>query len=420
MLSLQPRVAMGQMALQNAIGLEAAGDARVKQQELQVYTYKYGDFKMLVTPSLQASYNDNINLTSSGVQDDFIFSPLVNLTATYPLTAYNVLNLNIGLGYNEYLNHSSLNSWVLQSGSGLSFDILVKNFTINLHDTAAYVQNGGEAGTVNNSLNPLVANTSVFGTVQNTAGVLVRWNMGVIVLSLGYDHEIALSTDSAFQSQNQSTEEVVSRLGYNFSPALTVGIEASGSFMSYEQTTLNNNNDYTIGMYGDWQPSDHLHIRPRVGYSISDFQQTSTTPLPGQVVPPETGNVGSYYIDLSVTHQIAKAMNYSLSVGHETQAGIQSDEVEDWYFRPSINWKIIKDLGLSTSLSYENGTQGVGNIQGNLTEKYVFYGLNVGLNYPIIRRLTAGLSYQLTVRSSNDNQNYTQDIVTLSLSYPFK
>ena len=405
MMLLASRVATAQPALQNAISMEAAADARRLVQPSQDYTFKSGDFRLLLVPSVQGSYNDNVNLASSGAQDDFIFSPSLSMTATYPLTAYNLLNLNIGVGYNEYVRHSDLSNWLLQSGSGLSFDILIKDFTINLHDQANYSQDGSQ--------NTTIAGTSQFGTLQNTVGLLGTWNLRDVVLSLGYDHVINESVNSSFQSQDNSSEELVSRAGYTFSQGLTAGVEVTGTFTTYDQQILNNNDSYSFGVYGDWQPGDYLHVRPRVGYSLFEFQQTSISNI-------HTGNLSSYYFDLSVTHQITKVVSYSFSAGRETRLGIQSDVVQDWYFRPSVSWSIIKDLGLSTSFNYEHGTQGAGNVSGNFSEKYDYYGTDLELHYPIMKRLDAGLAYRLTIRSSNANQSYTQDLVSLSLSYKFE
>jgi outer membrane protein assembly factor BamA len=126
----------------------------------------------------------------------------------------------------------------------------------------------------------------------------------------------------------------------------------------------------------------------------------------------------SWYADLTVSHEISKAASYGFSAGHEIIPGIQSDAVEDWYFRPSINWMIVKDVNLSTSLFYEHGNQGVGNVSGNLMETFDWYGGGLTASYPLMKTLHLSVNYRLTLRSSNlASQEYAQNIVGLRLTY---
>ena len=111
-------------------------------------------------------------------------------------------------------------------------------------------------------------------------------------------------------------------------------------------------------------------------------------------------------------------MKYGLSVGRETQAGIQADVIEDWYVRPSVDLAIVKDLSLTASLPYEHGNQGVNNISGNLTETFDWFGGNLSASYPIMKKWLLSLDYRLTLRSSDANERgYTQNVVGIRLAY---
>ena len=173
---------------------------------------------------------------------------------------------------------------------------------------------------------------------------------------------------------------------------------------------LNDNNSYSAGVYADWQPGKAFRIQPRFGYTIFQFQQTSTNI--------QTSNLNSWYADLNITHQVTDAIGYTLDAGHEVQTGIQSDAIEDYYVRPSIHWDIIKNVNLNTSFSYEHGNQGVGNVRNNLVETFDWLGVNVGASFSIIKKLSLGLNYRLTLRSSNvANNEYTQNFVGITLTY---
>src|SRR5208282_6548685 len=174
----------------------AAAEARRLQPESLPYTVKEGDFRLLVTPSLELDWTDNVNLSKTNVQDDFILRPTVGLNASYPVTQNNLLQLNVTFGYNEYLDHDQLSTWYLQSGSALSFDIYVKDFWINLHDQFSYIQDSAQQAAV--------ANTGSYGTLQNTAGVNTTWDLQDVTLSLGYDHQNVMASSQQFDYTDHS------------------------------------------------------------------------------------------------------------------------------------------------------------------------------------------------------------------------
>ena len=394
--------ASAQEGLRNSLAGDAAAEARQRQPESRPYTIKSGDFRLLVVPSLGVDWNDNIFTTKDNPQDDFILRPLVQLNASYPLTQRNLLNLNVGFGYDKYFNHDELSNWRLQSGSELSLDLFVKDFWINLHDRFQYSQDSAQQSAV--------AGTGEYGVINNTAGLLVTWNLQDVTASLGYDHANVISPRQQFQSQDRTSELVTGRVGLRVHPRVAAGLEATASFTAYDQRVLNDNTSYSVGAYADWQPGSYLHVLPRAGYTFYQFQHTSLTN--------QTADLNSWYADLTVRHEISAAVTYSFSAGHEVRLGIQSDANEVWYFRPSIDWKIIKDLGLQTFLSYDHGKQGVGNVAGNLTETYDWFGGGLNLSRPITDRFTLGLNYRFTLRSSDAaSREYAQNLVGLQLTY---
>jgi hypothetical protein len=143
------------------------------------------------------------------------------------------------------------------------------------------------------------------------------------------------------------------RAGFQVHPKVSTGIELTTAFTSYDQPTLNNNVNYSAGLYTDWRASEALAMQLRGGYTFYNFLGTSQSV--------QTSDLNSWYLDANVSHAVTKAITYSLDAGHEVQLGMQSDVTEDWYVRPAVTWKFIKDLAFQTSLSYLHGNQGVGN-----------------------------------------------------------
>ncbi len=403
--------ARAQEALRDSLAGDAAAAARQIQVESLPYTIKSGDFKLLVVPSLSLDWNDNVNCSKTDPEQDFILSPLVQLTASYPITQNNVLSLNVGAGYDKYFDHDQLSTWFLQSGTELSFDIYVKDFWFNLHDRVNYVQDASQQ--------PALSGTGNYATLNNTAGLSVTWDLNKVTLSAGYDHQnINSPTAQQYESQDGATEMIFARAGLEVYSGVTTGIEGTAAFATYDQMVLNDNNSYSAGVYADWQPGKAFRVQPRFGYTIFDFQNTSQASFLQTNQPIRTSNLNSWYADLNITHQVTDAIGYTLDAGHEVQTGIQSDAIEDYYIRPAIHWNIIKNVNLNTSFSYEHGNQGQGNVAGNLTETFDWLGADVGASYSILKKLSLGLDYRLTLRSSSiANDEYTQNMITLSLTY---
>src|ERR1700733_10891365 len=114
-LLLAPRLARAQDSLRNALAGDAAADAQRQQMATNLYTFKMGDFRLLAVPSLEMEYNDNLALAKTNTLQDFVLKPLLQLTGSYPITQQNLLNFSVGAGYDEYLEHSQISTYRLDS-----------------------------------------------------------------------------------------------------------------------------------------------------------------------------------------------------------------------------------------------------------------------------------------------------------------
>jgi len=404
LLLLAASLASAQDALRYSLAGDAAAEALRHQQESQPYTFKTRDFRLLVTPSLGLDWNDNINVSKIDPRQDFILKPMLRLNGSYPLTARNLLSLSVGVGYDQYFEHDDYSGIRLDTGSAIAFAIYVKDFRIDLHDRFQLRQDA--AG------QPGIAGTAAgrYGFFENTAGLSANWDLQDVILTLGYDHQNYFSSSSQYQYTDRASELIVARGGFKVHPTVTAGVEATSSFTAYDQPVLNNNVAYSAGLYADWQPGHYVSVQPRFGYIVYDFDQTS------RFIP--AVNQTAWYADLTLTHALSDAVSYSLSAGRELALGTYGDTIEDWYIRPNVSLRIVRNLALNTYLSYEHGTQGLGYISGNLAETYDWLGWGLGLSYPIMKKLTVGLNYRLTLRTSNSpSREYAQNVVGLQLTY---
>ena len=393
---------LAQDALQNLIALDTGRELRQKQVASENYTWKSGDFRLLATPSLGIGWNDNINASSSGAESSFILQPKVQFDMTYPITDVNLLTLNLGLGYDEYFGHPKNSGWRINTGSGVAFDIFVKDFVINLHDRVSYSQD--------TSQNPEVANAPNFGNFENTIGLATTWLLKNASFTLGYDHQNTVSPEAAYDYQNNGAEILLARATFIVDPKVQTGLEGTVALTDYTQPVLNDNTAYSLGPFVSWQPGTALQLTARGGYTYYQFDQTSTTI--------KSADISTYYLDLTVTHAATEVISYGFSAGRNVELGYQSDATELWYVRPNVTWHIFQHISLLTGFTYEHGIQGAGDASGGLNEIYDWLGFNVGLNWPVMKRLTVGLNYRLTLRSSDLPDNgYSQNVIGLLFTY---
>jgi hypothetical protein len=381
----------------------ATGQPRLRQNQSESYTVKTGDFRLLVSPSLGLDYNDQVNLSQRSAESDLILRPMVTFNASHPIAQRNILRLNVGIGYDKYFEHDKYSGLRLQSGSELSFDASVKDFLFNVHDRFQYSQDSASKSEV--------AGSGGYGGFDNTAGLSTTWDLRDVTLSVGYDHQNFISSTSEFESASRTSEIFSPRAGFRLNPRLTVGVEGTVAMTANEQRVLNNSTSYSPGIYADWRPGNFFQIQPRVGYSIYSFEQTSQS-LQAQ-------DMNGWYAGVTVSHQPTDFMSYAVSVGQEIRLGIQADAVESTYFRPSFTWKIIKNVNLTSFLSYDHGTQGSGQQRtGGLSESYDWYGGGLGASYALTKKLSMSMNYRVTTRSSDASlRNYTQNLVGIQLTY---
>lgn len=403
--------AKAQMGLADDMANELESASRAQQAQMTDYTFKSGDFRMLLTPALSVQWNNNINLTESGQESDFIFLPTVGAILSYPLTDRNLLQLNVTVGYSQYAKHTDLSSWYLQTGSGLSFNFAIKDVLLNVHDQFSYVQDSSQ--------NAQVAGTGSYGTFNNTAGLSANWDLKYVDTTVGYDYQNTIATSSQFKQNDNSIQNVYAKIGYKVNSKLTAGVEGTAAYTDYTEDILNNNASYSAGVYGDWQPDKYIHVTPRFGYVIAQFQQTS------QFV--QTSDLNSWYADLNISHQITKSLNYTLDAGRNISLGVQADANEYWYLNGNVSWSFIKNFSFAPNFFYQHGNQGIGSTvtaapptssAGLVSETYDWYGGGIAFNYNITKRFVTTLSYTITQRTSSvSGRGYTQNVVGIQFTY---
>jgi hypothetical protein len=419
----------------SAAGEEAATARRQAAQLPQYYNLKLGDLQLRLNSSLGVEANDNVSLADTNLEGDLIFSPEVSTVASYPLSDKNTLNLSLGVGYSYYLEHKDLNRFFVRPGTELSFDIFIKDVVLNLHDRASVVNQG---------YNATAGGTGNYSYLENVMGISADWDLNKMEVNVSYDHlqRISLTTQSASKSVDtnapkstaagniqDSTEEIFSgSVGANVTPYSVVGIQASATIISYEQTNLNGGVQYSAGLFYKTRVSEHLTFSASAGYFIYFLDVSNPTTVTTNFVNDGMGGItavpvtntaattiDAVYYSLSLDHQVNAHLSYNIEAGRQVQAGLFSDTLDLYYARISANWGIVRKLPITTRFSYENGNE-----SGGIGEKIERFGFGIGCSRAITQKLSSSLYFEHWLRYSDlPNRNYTQNRVMLTLNYSF-
>ena len=379
-------------------------------------------------------YNDNINLAEDGSavffsptgpitvttapQDDIILRPQFNINALWPITQLNTLKLDVGVGYAFYLDHSNYNTngVLVNPGSQIAFDIFVGDFRINLHDRFSLEQDPIAEATL--------SNVADYGRFQNTGGISVLWDLNAAVVTLGYDHYNFISTNSDFDFLDRNAEMLNGSIA--FTPTATMSIGVEGAFVEtyYDQTVLNDSDTYSAGLFLETRISGNLKLRVAGGYQHIDFDNTGLVN--------DTHDSQDFYANALLSHRVNSVLTHSLSAGHETQLGVNSNYIRLNYIRHTANWNILYRTLLSTELFYEDARDSGGSgplfvpapgvflINPFVAERLHRYGGALTLGYQLTPHVTLGLRYQYTQKDSDQPlRDYRQNRVGLDGTYSF-
>jgi opacity protein-like surface antigen len=423
-----------QDAVRPSLAGEAAAEARRQSIDKIPYNLQMGPVKFRFSATMGIEYNDNINLAEDGsftfpspsgpitvtteAQDSIILHPQINLNALWPITQLNTLKLDLGVGYSFYLDHSSYNtnSILISPGSQLAFDIFVGDFRINFHDRFSVQQD------------PIseiaLSNVADYGRFENSAGVSVLWDLNQAVVTAGYDHYNFVALNDNFEYLDRNADIFSGSIGFTPSSTMTVGIEGSVVDTYYDQNVLNDSWSYSAGLFLETQLTSNLKIRVAGGYQAIDFDNTG--------VVNDAHDLNDYYANLILSHRLNSVFSHNLSIGHESQLGVNSNYVKLNYVRHTSNWNLFYHTIFTTELFYEDAEDsggmgllflpipGVPNVNPFVAEHVHRYGGALTLGYQLTPHVTLGFRYQYTQKDSDQPlRDYRQNRVSLDGTYSF-
>jgi hypothetical protein len=359
---------------------------------------------------------------SAHPQDDVIVTPNLSLDMIWPVTQLNTLRLDLGLGYSFYLDHSNYNTdtILIAPKSQIAFDIFVGDFRINIHDRMQLQQDPIQEGAL--------SNVQDYGRFENTAGVSVLWDLNKLLLQAGYDHYNFVSTTSAFDYLDRNSEIVQGSAAFIVNPTITVGAEGNAVFTRFDQSVLNDSEDYSVGGFVELELTNNLKARAAGGYQWINFDQNFVTFSfgPFNIMVPDHKDLQEYYVNGLIAHRINATLSQTVSAGHENQLGINSNYITLNYVRHTLTWNLIRNTLLSTEFFYEDAKESGGfagifsPVPLGTPEHFHRIGGAITLGYQLTPHVTLGVRYQGTSKDSNLLlRDYNQNRVSVDGTYSF-
>jgi len=393
--------------------------------ERRKYALSQQHFNVLLGPvglrfntSLGLEATDNVYLRDNDRQADLIIRPQFNMFSAWRVTEKNTLTLGLGVGYAKYLNATEYDSLLISPDTDLSFDLYVGDFVINFHDRFDYSQDV--------SSDPTVSDTGGLSRFENTAGVLVTWDLNKAVLTFGYDHRNFIATEPQDDRLTHSAELFTVSAGLKLRPTILTGLELGGGLIDYgipssnNQLPLQDNQHIAIGPFLSSQLSEYTTLRLSGGYVIYDVDPypASLTSQPGfGYLTNVPSQIDAFYAYVSLRQRAGNLVSHTFSFGRSLQIGLASDLVDVWRVQDTANWNLLRKTSVATTVSYEHARTSAVSSTGETLDRY---GFGITLGRRLTEKMSGTLGYQFYLKNSDlANSDYLQNRLVLNLVYTF-
>ena len=370
------------------------------------YNMALGGLHFGLAAGVGLEYNDNINLAPSGQRlSDWAFRPSVTVDSTYAFSELNTLRFSLGASYAKYFRYSQFDTRgvLISPNSILALTMHVGQVAITFRDRFSYQEDPFDE--------PTISNTAVYRRFENQVGIQADWAINEMLdLTGGYDHYNLWTIDNQFSSLERAIDTVFIKPSYQIAPAVKVGVDASASFVRFNQQIQNNGDNYMIGPFVDVALARSTHLYAEGGYQDFVFQHDGTTG--------DNSDAKTWYARVDLANRLSDAFTQHLLFTKSAEIGFGSNFYDLYHVEYAADWKITESLSLDPSLFYEHYTTSAP--VGTVGEKADRYGAAIGLRYIFTPSITLGLDYRYVYKDSNlPGLDYRQNLVLLSLYYNF-
>jgi opacity protein-like surface antigen len=398
-----------------------------EMEEADRYNFAIGNFRFGMAVGVGIEWNDNIRLSQDNRESDFIFRPILNLEASWKMSDLNTLRFNIGLSYAKYFEHSDLdtNGVLISPTSELAFTFYVSNVKFTIRDRFSYQEDDYDVPQFSGG-----RNGALYGRYENQAGIQADMQLSqTLNLAVGYDHYNLWANGDDFQLQDRAIDTVFVTPGYQLSPGIKIGLNASFSWINFDSSERSDGTNLLVGPYIEWQITEYTNLYLEGGYQMmtfdggSDFNNDAIDQLnlsdedadSVRQILRDNEDSDNFYIKFEINNRPNDVFRHRLSYSHTTEIGFSSDYYELDHVEYNAEWKAIAHTEFGPTLFYEHYTS-----SGSLSEEADRFGAALGVRYHFSNSLTLGLDYRYIWKNSNlEGADYYQNVIFASLYYKF-
>lgn len=368
------------------------------------YNLRLGPLNGRFFGSMQVEYSDNINLAETGAAADVYFYPNFGIGIQWPLSAQNLLEFSLGLGYRAYVDHPDLNSFQISPDSRLSYMMRIGKVNVILRDNFQLQIDPLTRADISGGTNGALLD---FRRFVNDAGVQAEWparqNLSIIS---GYDFVLDRSLSDDFKSLDRNDHTLSLGANSQISASWSLGLSSAVTFSHYLQQVQNDGVSYSVGPQTKVKVTRFLTLEGSVAYTRSDYDQTGTIL--------DNSDFSGVSFALAANHNINSRMSQSARAARSVSPGFGSNYNELSVLQYNLSWRFNSFFGLNTTFVYEHLKASGG---GEIADRYVWY---LGGSWDFARRWRAGLGYSLAWKDSDQpGRNYQQNRVTLDVTHDF-
>ena len=364
-----------------------------------------GPFGMGFGLNIYGEYTDNIARSPNKV-DEFIVGTTVGLSADWPITRWQRLSLNVGVGYEHYFNNPQFNrrggrnaNLNLTPNSSISFEMLLGNVYVTVYDSFG--------------INDL--RTDLFGLDEsdfyyyfyNDLGIAANWQINSkwsMQYNINRSDQIPLGSD--FNFADRSITSFGTSVTYSPNGAAFVGAEGSVSHVDYRTSFQNDGYTYSYGLFAGTPITRNISIRAGAGVQHMRFDS-------GGDNQDDNTELDDFYYNVALQHQINRYVSHSLSFGHESSLNNVSNFRTTDYIRYGVGYAANRTR-LSASVFFENDRESGGFVGENIER----VGFNLYGSYQLTRALNLGAGYSYAdINSELGLRSYDEHSFQVDLNY---
>lgn len=408
-------------------GLEPL-DPQEPTEENEHYNFAIGPLRFALAAGLGIEWNDNITLSDENRQSDLIIRPSLNLEATWRVSDLNTLRFSLGASYAKYLDHSEYDTRgiLLSPTSELALTFFLGEVKFTVRDRFSYQEDPYDV--------PVISDVAQYRRWENQAGIQADWQVNdKLAVTAGYDHYNLWSVDD-FEDQDRAVDTVFIRPSYALTPSLSVGINATYSFITFESSDRDKGHNVLVGPFAKYQLSEHTNFYLEAGLQRATFDGEATVDqdvldayfdefvdedISREAVRDslrdDDNETSSYYVRFEINNEPTEFFKHRLSGSKTAEVGFFSNYYDLYHVEYNADWKIRENTSFDPTLFYEYYET-----SGNIGEKAHRWGAALGLRHNLTNSVTLGLDYRFLLKDSNlASSDYRQNLVFLSVYYKF-